>query len=189
MRIIGGKEKGRRLYTLSGLSVRPTSDRIREALFNILPIMSGMKLLDLFAGTGSIGIEALSRDAKRVVFVENKSVLIKLIERNLNECFFSGNYELLHMPTGKALHFLARREECFDYIFMDPPYDRAFVHGTIENIASSSILSKNGVIIIQHSQRELIELRKANFILEKENKYGDTLLSFIKFNSKDMVYE
>ena len=180
MRIIGGCEKGRRLLKLSGTSIRPTSDMIKEALFNMLPEIPGKRFLDLFAGTGSVGLEALSRGADQVVFVEKDFSCIEIIIRNLHHCRFEGRYECLAMSAEKALGLLRRRAGSFDLIFLDPPYDEEYVQETLVKIEAANLLCEDGCVAVQRSMRENVDIKLGRLYIDYERKYGDTFVSFYK---------
>ncbi len=178
MRIIGGESKGRRLISPAGAQIRPTSDMIKEALFNLLPDVDGKKFLDLFAGTGSVGLEALSRGATRVVFAEKDPRCMAVIKKNLEHCGGIGQCECLSMSVERALKVLERRHELFDVIFLDPPYDRGFVIKTLVAVEGSTILSPYGILAVQHSSREKAGAMMGRFKLIDERTYGETGLSF-----------
>jgi len=180
LRIISGQAKGRRIFKPGGSYIRPTSDMIKEALFNILPELSGKRFLDLFAGSGSVGLEALSRGAMKVVFVEKDSSCVEAIIRNIQQCQFEERYEYLVMSTEKALRILGRRGEYFDIVFIDPPYERELVQKTLIEVDGSKILCDDGWVVAQRSIREKAISHAGRLFLEQERKYGDTFLSFYK---------
>jgi len=178
MRIIGGQAKGRRIAKPQGCEIRPTSDRVKEALFNLLQRMDGCRFLDLFAGTGNIGLEALSRGASQVIFVEQDPRCIEAIRRNARHCGFTDGYECLAQTVDDALRRLSRRGDVFDVIFMDPPYDRGLVQEVLTGIERHALLTEEGIVVVQHSARESVGCDAEMLILEDERRYGDTLLSF-----------
>lgn len=185
MRIIGGDGKGRRILSSGKGRFRPTSSLVREALFNILSPLPGKTFLDVFAGTGSVGVEALSRGASLVVFVENDGRLSRSIKKNLLQCTFTGRHEILTMEAKKALIALRKREAAFDVLYADPPYDRNMVQEILDYLSDGRLFAEDGLLVIQHSVRE--ELRAnhmANFILTDQRRYGDTILSFLKIRWK-----
>ncbi|OIP92417.1 MAG: 16S rRNA (guanine(966)-N(2))-methyltransferase RsmD [Syntrophaceae bacterium CG2_30_49_12] len=185
MRIAGGQARGRRINLGRGYRTRPTSCRIREALFNILPPMEGMSFLDLYAGSGAIGLEALSRGAAKVVFVEKNKALADVIKTNLGRTEFEGRYEILAVEGKRGIRALGKKGMRFDFLFADPPYERGFVRETLRCIGEESLLSEDSLVIIQHSIREKIEQRQAlQFILMDQRRYSDTILSFLKLNLK-----
>ncbi|MBN1382732.1 MAG: 16S rRNA (guanine(966)-N(2))-methyltransferase RsmD [Deltaproteobacteria bacterium] len=179
MRIIGGEAKGRRLGLPKDCRIRPTSDRIKEALFNLLYPVSGKSFLDLYAGSGSVGLEALSQDAAKVVFVEKNPVLIHLIKKYLRECGFKDRYAVLAVDVRQGIKLLESRPERFDIVFADPPYEKDLIDRTIEWIGTSRLVAEDGVAVIQHSTREGIH-DSGVFELFDQRRYGDTILSFLK---------
>jgi len=123
MRIISGTSKGRRLVTPKNQGLRPTSDRVKESVFNILgEIVEEKVVLDLFAGTGNLGIEALSRGARRAIFVEKGRQAVRLIQRNIAQCGMDGRSEIIPKDVNRAIGILKQRGESFDVILMDLPY-------------------------------------------------------------------
>jgi 16S rRNA (guanine(966)-N(2))-methyltransferase RsmD len=183
MRIIGGQVKGRRIFTPKN-QIRPTSDMIKEALFNILPPMEGRTFLDLFAGTGSIGLEAMSRGAARVVFVEVNRFSIETIKKNLSVCGFDNKYKIISVPVDESLKRFNRNKEQFDVIFADPPYEKGFIKKTLYLLGRSSLVSEDGIIVIQHSFREELNRKTGEIVLMEQKRYSDTTLSFLKMHGE-----
>ncbi len=186
MRIIGGRSKGRRIEVPPGQTLRPTSDRIKEALFNILGPIEDFRFLDLYAGTGNVGIEALSRGAAEAVFVEKIPSLAAALRKNLDRLGFTGRYQILLLEAGKAIEQLAQRGAAFDLIFADPPYREGLVKRTVRSLnACPSILAASGTVILQHAAAEPLKLEgDTAFELEEERRYGDTTLSFLRLKTK-----
>ncbi|MDO9528381.1 MAG: 16S rRNA (guanine(966)-N(2))-methyltransferase RsmD [Syntrophales bacterium] len=183
MRIIGGQAKGRRIFVPKG-HIRPTSDMIKEALFNILPPMEGKTFLDLFAGTGSIGLEAMSRGAVKVVFVEVNRFSIETIKKNLSVCGFNNKHEIISASVRDGVKLLNKKKEQFDVIFADPPYERGFIKETLCLLGSGSLVSEDGIIVIQHSCREESDWNADEFALMDQKRYSDTMVSFLKMHSE-----
>lgn len=181
MRIIGGSAKGRRLHAPKGPAVRPTASRVKESLFNILPRdFSGLKVLDLYAGSGNLSIEALSRGAARAVLVDSSARSTQAIKKNLRRFGLTGKADVWLAPVARALRALAKRGAAFDVIFLDPPYDRGLIEPSLEMIARLDLLSASGVMVAEHSAREEIRSRIDGLILYDQRRYGDTLLSFLR---------
>lgn len=181
MRIIGGEAKNRRIYSPKGSHIRPTSDGIKESLFNMLQELSGKSFLDLFAGSGNVGLEALSRGAAKVVFVEKNAAMVSAIRRNLQELGFNDRYEIVAIEAAKGIRQLQKREERFDFLFADPPYERGFISEIFRCLDEGGLMSQDGLVIIQHSTREDLPGPNAgNFMLTNQRRYGDTFLSFFK---------
>jgi 16S rRNA (guanine966-N2)-methyltransferase len=186
MRVIGGERKGRRLLVPKGQAVRPTAARVKESLFNILPHdFSGMKVLDLFAGTGNLSIEALSRGAAKAVLVDASRRSATTIRENLRRLGLTARTELWVAPAPRALKSLAKRGEIFDMIFLDPPYDQGQVEPSLKRLARGELLSDTGIVVAEHSAREIVSPRYDSLVLKDQRHYGDTLLSFFKRDTKN----
>jgi 16S rRNA (guanine966-N2)-methyltransferase len=185
MRVIGGNAKGRRLRVPKGQTLRPTSDRVKEALFNILPHdLSGIKLLELFAGTGNVSIEAISRGAAEAILIDWSERSGKVIRENLRRLDFTDRATVRIAPVSRALRSLARQGESFDVIFLDPPYQRNWVKACLEAIARENLLRASGTLVVEHSAREQPEAEYGSLILKDQRKYGDTWLSFFEHKAK-----
>jgi len=181
MRVIGGAAKGRRLLAPKGQTVRPTAARVKESLFNILPRdFSGMKVLDLFAGTGNLSIEALSRGAEHAVLVDSSARSAAAIKGNLRRLGLAAPTEVWVAPVAHSLKSLARRRESFDFIFLDPPYEQGWAGRALEGIDQCNLLRDSGTVVVEHSMREALKPRYGHLQLHDQRRYGDTLLSFYK---------
>lgn len=181
MRVAGGSARGRRIRVPKGRAVRPTAGKIKEALFNILPHnLEGAKLLDLFAGTGNVSIEALSRGAAEAILVDSSNDSARAIRENLRRFRFADRTKVWNVPVARALRLLARRGESFDLIFLDPPYERGWVEGSLKIIARSGLLRNAGVLVVEHSAREHVQPAYGSLLLDDRRNYGDTVLSFFK---------
>ena len=181
MRIISGVSKGRRLLTPRKPSIRPTSDRVKESIFNILGReVQDKVVLDLFAGTGNLGIEALSRGAKRALFVEKGRQAVRLIQRNLLQCSMEGRSEILPKDVHRAIGILRQRGESFDLILMDPPYEKGLIQKTLMKLSSEGIYQEDSILIIEHDRREPLPQVIAKWSLIRQQRIGDTVISFLK---------
>ena len=184
MRVIAGSAKGRRLKPSLKYALRPTSDKVKGALFDILgEQIKGIRFLDLFAGTGNIGIEALSRGAKHITFVEKKYSFIELIRHNLQTCGF-GDFEIIHYDVLKTIPSLHNRQRKFGIIFIDPPYNSDLALKTLEALAVTDIFDTKHVIIVEHSQKNPLAERIGDLYSQRVVKFGDTLLSFYQKDSR-----
>src|SRR4030042_5931090 len=155
MRIISGTSEGRKLATPKSQAIRPTSDRVKESIFNILgKKVEGKVVLDLFAGTGNLGIEALSRGAKKALFVEKGREALRLIQRNLSQLGMKGRSEILPKDARRAIGILEQRGESFDLILMDPPYEKGLIQKTLLELFSHWIYHKDSILVIEHDRRE-----------------------------------
>jgi len=183
LRIIGGRAGGCRLHLPRGSRTRPTSDRVKEALLNILPPLEGKKFLDLFAGTGSVGLEALSRGAREAVLVEKDPLMIESIRKNLVRCGLESGCLLLGAAFEKAIRILEKREDRFDVIFADPPYGLNYVVKTVRRLEKGGLAYSHSMLVLQHSVREAVPETRA-FVLEDRRKYGDTELSIYRYGDR-----
>lgn len=187
MRIIGGEAKGRPIHFPGKGRARPTSGNIKESLFNILASVQGKVLLDIFAGSGNIGVEALSRGAAQAVFIEKDILLADYIRKNLLNVCSAATCEIMAMDFKKAIPILQKKGGKFDYIFADPPYEAGFIRETCEYLGDGKLLAAAGLLIIQHSKREELEFIRNNYLfLLEQRKYGDTLLSFMKCGQENL---
>ena len=186
MRIISGTSKGRKLVTPKKYSLRPTSDRVKESLFNILASeIEGKVVLDLFAGTGNLGIEALSRGARKVIFVEKGRQALRLIQANLNQFGLEDRSEILPKDVNRAIGILKQRGECFDLILMDPPYEKGLIQRTLMKLNSHQIYHRDSILVIEHNRREPLPHILDGWNLIRQQKIGDTLLSFLTVQVRD----
>lgn len=188
MRVVSGKYKGRRLASVKGANARYTSDRVKESLFSILRnVVPGTRFLDLFAGSGNVGIEALSRGAEFVTFVELNKVCTKTILANLTRCGLSPQSPsiiLLNMGISRAMEYFRRRKIQFDIIFLDPPYRLGLVKKSLKDISNYGILPPDGVVITEHDVKEDVPKCVGNLVMIRQERYGTTLLSFHELLSK-----
>ena len=177
MRVTGGIGKGRKLKVPAGSRVRPTSNKVKQALFNILgQKIEGALFLDLFAGIGGIGIEALSRGAGKVVFVDDSRDSLKVIKKNVEQ---SGFAERAQVIASKAEAFLKKASDRFDIVFLDPPYSLA-LEPLLKVLADSGILKSDSVLIAEHFKKQPSIERAGNLSLYREAQYGDTVLAFYR---------
>lgn len=182
MRIISGSARGRKIATPRGTRVRPTSDRVKEAIFNVLTSLKGSlegaQVLDLFAGTGNLGIEALSRGADHAVFVDSHKESAAQIKKNLEDTAFSAAAEVLLLDTVKAIAFMARKNRRFDLVFLDPPYSMSLAEKALSALADEDILEGNTVVIAETDSREQLPLKIGRLTQFDRRTYGDTAISF-----------
>jgi 16S rRNA (guanine966-N2)-methyltransferase len=175
MRVIAGRYGGRRLKAPKGRRTRPTSDRVREALFAMLGDIEDVRVLDLFAGTGALGIEALSRGAGHAVFVESDRGAIEAIETNIAALGLSGEQAQIRREHAEdALKRARKRKETYDLILIDPPYERALELGPRLSAALPGVLAPRARVAIESDRRAPLDL---GLVLEKERRYGDTTIA------------
>lgn len=179
MRIISGSCRGRKLSQIQGRDIRPTSDRVREALFNIIgPSVRGQRVLDLFAGTGAFGLEALSRGADTAVFVEQAQASCDIIRKNIELCGMEDRAGLVcHDLVGHPLPHLSGP---FDLIFMDPPYDKGYPEIVLAKPGFMDLLSPGGILIVEQSTRETLANPLNGLDIYRQKKYSKTFISFLR---------
>ena len=178
MRVITGKARGISLKTPNGQQTRPTSDRVKEALFSIIQFeIAGARVLDLFGGTGQLGIEALSRGAKSAVFVDYNESACSLIRENLNRCGFATNAKVIRSDY---LSYLNCCTDQFDIIILDPPYGELFLEKSLKMITEIDILQSSGIIITERSSEKELLCDLPGYSRSKDYKYGNTLLAMYR---------
>jgi 16S rRNA (guanine966-N2)-methyltransferase len=191
MRVIAGTYRSRKLQTLRGTALRPSSDRLRETLFNILASdVEGSVFLDLYGGSGAVGIEALSRGAREAIFVENHPPVVALLRRNLESLGieaagprarkgFAGTAEILVLDVANALDRLISRGTRADVVFADPSYADARAYDTVlDLLGESDLLVRNGVLILEHARRNALPAVAGQLERTRELEQGDSSLSF-----------
>lgn len=178
MRVITGSARGVRLLTPEGEQTRPTTDRVKEALFSIIQFeVEGRSVLDLFAGTGQLGIEALSRGAKDAVFVDNRSEAVKLIRENLRKTRFQDQSTVF---TGDYATFLQTTKQRFDLIFLDPPYAESFLENALKRISAIDIVKDGGIIICERPVEKELSQELSGFTRSKDYRYGKTVITLYR---------
>lgn len=181
MRIITGSARGRRLLTLEGEAVRPTTDRVKEALFSILQFqIEGRRVLDLFAGSGQLGLEALSRGAREAVFVDAGREPVSVVEKNIAATGLSENARVMHMDYAA---FLLHRNDPFDVAFLDPPYRTGLLEKALP--LTAAVMNRGGVIVCEHPMDEDAPETAGEFVKTRDYRYGKILLSV--YRHKDFV--
>lgn len=185
MRVISGQAGGLRLKSVPGRTTRPTADRVKEAMFSIIgPYFSGERALDLFAGTGALGIEALSRGASRAVFVDSDPRCAAVIRQNLEHTGLSGRAEVIRGDARRAAAELARRGEAFELVFLDPPYDRTDCDELLAELSARGLVAPGVVAVVEHRADVVYGDRFAGYVLRRRAVYGDTALSIYDHGGK-----
>ncbi len=178
MRVITGKARGVALKTPEGMLTRPTTDRVKEALFSIIQFdLPGAEVLDLFGGTGQLGIEALSRGAKRAVFVDSQAKACALIGENLRRTRLESQARVVR---GDYLEYLKRCREQYDIVFLDPPYAEVFLENALKWIAEIDILRSGGIIVTERPLDKALTLEFPGFTRSRDYKYGKTLITIYR---------
>ena len=185
MRVIAGSARGRRLVAPAGSATRPTSDRVREALFSILgPPEPDLRALDLFAGAGTLGIEALSRGAAAAVFVDSSRAALRCLRRNLEALAMTGVSEV-HLDDAprfarRAAAAAAAGAPRFGWIFLDPPYAAGVADATLEALGGGPILAPGGIVVVEHDRRSPPRQEHGSLVKADSRRYGDTELTFFR---------
>lgn len=187
MRVIAGTAKGTKLVTLKGALIRPTLDRVKESFFNkVGQTLDGLVFLDLFAGTGSMGVEALSRGAKKVVFVESSPNAHPIIYGNLKKCrFFPDKDEeqgkdwiLLKSDAFHALRILGDRAYRFDLVYVDPPFKEDLYEECLLALSASGLLEESAMVVVEHYHKNVLRENYGKLALTSEKRLGDSCLSY-----------
>jgi len=187
MRVISGQFKGRRLTSLPGQEIRPTIARLKESFFNIVQSrIRGSRFLDLCAGSGSMGIEALSREASEVVFLEQSRKAIGVLQKNLTQCRIKAGFKIVHGDLFKELPKMTTSDEPFDIIFFDPPYFQDLYETALELVSTTHILATDGILAADHFKKTTIPDRAGELIRTRMVRHGDAILSFYERASSPM---
>ena len=178
MRIISGRARGTKLYTLGGESTRPTLDRVKESLFNIIQNkIEDANFLDLFSGSGAIGLEALSRGAKKTIFCDFSKQAIEIINKNIKKTHLEDNSKVYNLDYKKALKEIKEKQ---DIIYIDPPYKTDFAIQAINEIIKLNIIDENSIIIVETDDEKIIEnIEKLEIEIQDKRKYGRAYLIFL----------
>lgn len=180
MRVIAGSKKGLRLVALKSSAIRPTSDRTKELIFNVLmDVVPGAGVLDLFAGTGSLGIEALSRGAVKAIFIENSAGAQRVLQQNLEKTGFVQQSKIIRIAVQPALRQLARQETQFSLVLADPPYGD-MTQEILAAVARSNVIAAGGWFVLEHSGREGELRNDTNLSLHSYKRVGDSAVSFFR---------
>ncbi len=178
MRVITGKARGIQLKTPEGMVTRPTADRVKEALFSIIQFdIPGARVLDLFGGTGQLGIEALSRGAKHAVFVDANDRACRLIQENLKRTKLESQAQVVRADY---MEYLQRCRETFDLVLLDPPYAEVFLENALKKLTEIDILQSGAIIVAERPVEKALSLDFPGFTRSKDYKYGNTLLTLYR---------
>jgi 16S rRNA (guanine966-N2)-methyltransferase len=182
LRIIAGAFRGRKLHAPRSNSIRPTADRVREAIFNILAdAVIDARVLDLFAGTGALGLEALSRGAIQAVFIDQSSEAVRLITDNVRTCGVQHQAQVVHSPILRALPLLPAKglvPPPFHLVFVDPPYETGLAFEILPRLLELSIIAAGSLAVVEHRHTEKTPETWCSWSKTKERRYGDTAVSF-----------
>lgn len=186
MRVVAGAAKGRKLQTIEGFSTRPTTDRIKETLFNIIAFdLPECNFLDLFSGSGAIGIEALSRGATQAVFVDHNPQCQQVVQENLTHTKLDKQARVLGLEVPKALEQLSKEGAVFDIIFLDPPYESGLTEPALLQIVKGKLLKKDGYIIVERAAQIPLSFIPGLRVL-REKKYRTTVMTFLCLEEEEL---
>ncbi len=186
MRVIAGSQKGRRLMSPAGPGLRPTSDRVKEALFSILsPHLAGARFLDLYAGTGAIGIEALSRGAQQATFVESRPASLLVLRENLQRCGLTVAADIRPCTASLFLRRHKVEDPPYDLVFADPPYhDGEGGNELLLSIASNAIITDESLVVLEHFTKLTVPPQVGRLVRLRQYRYGDTTLSVFRLQTE-----
>lgn len=182
LRIISGELKGKKLFSAKGLKIRPTSGRLRESIFNILSgqIIDSV-VLDLFAGTGALGIEALSRGAAYATFIDIDKEAISIISKNIKACKLTKRVSIARYDILKKNIEYTHTLPAVSLVFMDPPYNKNLITPALINLSKSRILENNASIVVEHDLRETLPENVSDFKISDQRRYGKIFVTFLKY--------
>lgn len=185
MRVIAGTAKGRALKAVPGTNTRPTTDKVKEAIFSMIgPYFDGGRVLDLFAGTGGLGIEALSRGAERAVFVDLEGSSIEVIKQNVQAAGLASSSEIYRNEAGRAVKALEKRGIAFRIVFLDPPYRMKAMDNLMQELAQRKLLEPNAVVVVEHDANHHYPESLPFYEQIRHTQYGDTAVTIYRFHSE-----
>jgi len=180
--VISGRLRGRKLLPIRGNAIRPTSDRVREAVFNIIARdVRQTRVLDLFAGTGAMGIEALSRGARSAIFIDSRKASLTIVRKNLDLLGLTEHSRVILWNIVNNLNCLKTETPDIQLVFMDPPYHKDLIEPTLGHLANCRILAPDALIVIEHAASEPLSGSLTGYILRDQRKYGKTFVSFLNY--------
>ena len=181
MRIIAGENRGKKLKAVPGLKTRPTADRVKEAVFSSIDDrLYGSRFLDVFSGTGSIALEAVSRGAESAVLLEKDADALQVIQDNVTACRQQERCTIMRGDSLASLNTLSRQGKQFDLIYVDPPYQGGLYEEVLKNIAEKKLLAQDGLILLECAKNTSISMENSIFFIYKEKCYGDTIVLYVK---------
>lgn len=186
MRVVSGELKGRILKAVPGTSTRPTTDKVKESLFNMIgPYFTGGMGLDLFAGSGGLGIEALSRGLEKVIFVDRDGKSIHIVNENLKSCGLENRAEVYRNDAARALKAIQKRDLTFNYIFLDPPYKKQQLVMLLEMIAKEKLIHEDGLVVCEHASDIQLPESIGGLKQARNEKYGIIGITLYKVDGQD----
>ncbi len=181
MRVVAGDRKGMPLKAISGNTTRPTTDKVKESIFNMIgPFFNGGIVLDLFAGSGGLGIETLSRGAAHALFIEKDSRAYQTLQENIKKCRYEDVSEIFRTDATRAVKALLKRDITIDYLFVDPPYHKIEYYDLVETLVEGEKLSNDAIIMCEHSTEVTLPESYGVFRLVRQENYGSTIISIYR---------
>ncbi|MDI7741553.1 16S rRNA (guanine(966)-N(2))-methyltransferase RsmD [Lysinibacillus fusiformis] len=181
MRVVAGERKGMPLKAITGTTTRPTTDKVKESIFNIIgPFFDGGIVLDLFAGSGGLGIETLSRGADKAIFVEKDGRAFQTLQENIKKCRYEEVSESFKTDATRAVKGLLKRDIELDYLFLDPPYHKTEYYDLLYSLIEHGKVSDHAIIVCEHSTEVSLPTSYGSFLLKRQETYGSTIISVYK---------
>ncbi|KGR73788.1 16S rRNA (guanine(966)-N(2))-methyltransferase RsmD [Ureibacillus sinduriensis] len=181
MRVVAGERKGMPLKAITGTTTRPTTDKVKESIFNMIgPFFSGGIALDLFAGSGGLGIETLSRGASKAIFVEKDGRAFQTLQENIKKCRYEAVAETFKTDAARAVKGLLKREIQLDYLFLDPPYHKKEYYDLLNSLVDHGKLSEDAIIVCEHSVEVNLPSSYGKYTLARQETYGGTIISIYR---------
>ena len=181
MRVVAGNRKGMPLKAITGNTTRPTTDKVKESIFNMIgPFFDGGTAVDLFAGSGGLGIETLSRGAAHAIFIEKDARAFQVLQENIKKCRYEEISELFRTDAMRAVKALLKRDIVIDYLFVDPPYHKKEYYDLVETLVEGGKLAEDAIIMCEHSTEVTLPEKYGVFSLARQEVYGSTIISIYR---------
>lgn len=181
MRVVAGDRKGMPLKAIAGNTTRPTTDKVKESIFNMIgPFFNGGLAVDLFAGSGGLGIETLSRGADHALFIEKDARAFQVLQENIKKCRYEDVSELFRTDAMRAVKALLKRDIVIDYLFLDPPYHKKEYYDLVETLVEGGKLAQDAIIMCEHSTEVTLPENYGRFHLIRQEEYGSTIISIYR---------
>lgn len=186
MRVVAGDRKGMPLKAITGNTTRPTTDKVKESIFNMIgPFFNGGLAVDLFAGSGGLGIETLSRGADHALFIEKDARAFQVLQENIKKCRYEDVSELFRTDATRAVKALLKRDIVIDYLFLDPPYHKKEYYDLVETLVEGGKLANDAIIMCEHSTDVTLPENYGCFNLVRQEEYGSTIISIYRHEEEE----
>ncbi|HBT73431.1 MAG TPA: 16S rRNA (guanine(966)-N(2))-methyltransferase RsmD [Lysinibacillus sp.] len=186
MRVVAGERKGMPLKAIAGNMTRPTTDKVKESIFNIIgPFFDGGIALDLFAGSGGLGIESLSRGAEQAIFIEKDAKAFQVLQENIKKCRYEEDTELFRIDAKRAVKALLKRDLTFKYVFLDPPYHQQEYYDLVQILVDNDKVQRDGIILCEHAKEVQLPRNFGEFVLTRQETYGGTIISVYRCTEEE----